>query len=92
LFVPLSVYDVTKALLFALESASSATWGFDFAYGLSLLDMEEIPITGDSSGRSSLGLAALYWLEMDELGCIWTVGGFTGHSFCIACFPLTVAH
>lgn len=28
---------------------------------------------------------------MDELGCIWTVGGFcTGHSFCM--FPLTVCH
>ncbi|KAE9372255.1 hypothetical protein N431DRAFT_239156 [Stipitochalara longipes BDJ] len=26
---------------------------------------------------------------MDELGCIWTVGGFcTGHSFCL--FSLTV--
>jgi hypothetical protein len=45
--------------------------------------MEEIPIRGIVVGGVHFGLAALYWLEMDELGCIWTVGGFTGHSFCM---------
>ena len=90
MFVPLSVYDVTTALLFALKSASSATWGFEFAYGLSLLDMEEIPIRGIVVGGVHLGWLHYTWLEMDELGCIWTVGGFTGHSFCIV-FPPTIA-
>jgi hypothetical protein len=68
----------------AFESASSATWGFKFAYGLSLL----VGYGGNTNTGIVVGGVHLGWLHYIGWRLMnwaaWTVGGFTGHSF--ACF------
>jgi len=53
--------------------------------------MEEIPIQGIVVGGVHLGWLHYNWLEMDEFGCIWTVGGFAEHSFCLFSLSLSLA-